>query len=95
MTKQYLVGEFSVLLAQLQAVATDPASERALARLRREVESHPPEALAAELIRTLAVTDELCFDSLAHGDVTAFDCQAATVAQLRGFGVCAGLLDEP
>jgi hypothetical protein len=95
MTQQYLAGEFSLLLAQLQAVATDPSSARALARLRREVETHPPAALAVELIRTLEVTDELCFDSLARGDVKAFDCQAATVAQLREIGVCAGLLDEP
>ena len=94
MTQQYLAGEFSLLLAQLQAV-TDPSSARALARLRREVETHPPAALAVELIRTLEVTDELCFDSLARGDVKAFDCQAATVAQLREIGVCAGLLDEP
>jgi hypothetical protein len=95
MTQQYLAGEFSLLLAQLQAVATDPSSARALGRLRREVETHPSAALAAELIRTLEVTDELCFDSLARGDVAAFDCQTATVAQLREFGVCAGLLDEP
>jgi hypothetical protein len=95
MTQQHLAGEFSLLLAQLQAVATDPSSARALARLRREVETHPPAALAVELIRTLEVTDELCFDSLARGDVKAFDCQAATVVQLREFGVCAGLLDEP
>lgn len=42
MTQQYLAGEFSLLLAQLQAVATDPSSARTLARLRREVETTHP-----------------------------------------------------
>jgi hypothetical protein len=95
MTQHYLAGEFSLLLAQLQAVATDPSSARSLALLRREVETRPPGALEAELIRTLEVTDDLCWDSLTRGDTTAFDSQAATIAQLREFGVCAGLLDEP
>jgi hypothetical protein len=94
MTQQYLAGEFSLLLAQLQAVARDPSSGRALAVLRREVESSPPEALAVELTRALEITDELCFDSLTRGDMNAFDCEAATIAQLREFGVCARLLDD-
>jgi hypothetical protein len=94
MTQQYLAGEFSLLLAQLQAVATDPSSARALARLRREVESRPPAALAVELIRAFEVMDDLCLESLARGDAPAFDSQAASVARLREFGVCAGLLED-
>jgi hypothetical protein len=42
MTQQYLAGEFSLLVAQLQAVATDPSSARSLALLRRAVETARP-----------------------------------------------------
>jgi hypothetical protein len=94
MTQQYLTGELSLLLAQLQAVAIDQAVLRAIAHLRREAETSPPSALAAVLIRSLEVTDGLCWDSLARGDTTAFTSQAASAAELREFGVCAGLLDE-
>ena len=94
MTQQYLAGELSLLLAQLQAGPIDPSFASALARLRREVETSPPRALSAVLIRTLEVTDGLCLDSLARGDAAAFGCQTATAAQLREFGICAGLLDE-
>ena len=94
MTQQYLAGEFSLLLAHLQAGPIDPAFAPALARLRRDVETSPPRALSAVLIRTLELTDGLCWDSLARGDATAFGCQAATGAQLREFGICACLLDE-
>jgi hypothetical protein len=36
----------------------------------------------------------LCLESLARGDPPAFDSQAASVARLREFGVCAGLLED-
>lgn len=94
MTQQYLSGELSLLLAQLQAVAIDQAFARAIAQLRREAETSPPAALNGVLIRTLEVTDGLCWDSLARGDTTAFNRQAAGGAELREFGVCAGLLEE-
>jgi hypothetical protein len=94
MTQQYLTGELSLRLAQLQAGAIDQALARAFAHLRREAETSPPVALAAVLIRTLEVTDGLCWDSLARGDATAFTGQAASAAELREFGVCAGLLED-
>jgi hypothetical protein len=34
----------------------------------------------------------MCWDSLSRGDTTAFARQALIGAQLREFGVCAGLL---
>ncbi len=95
MTQQYLAGEVSLRLAQLRAVAVEPSFAGAVAKLRREAETSPPGALTAVLIRTLEMTDAICWDSLARGDMTAFDCQAANGAELREFGVCAGLLAEP
>jgi hypothetical protein len=94
MTQQYLAGQLSLLLAQLQAVAVEPSRALAVAELRREAETRPPGSLSAVLIRTLEVIDASCWDSLARGDMTAFEREAATGAELREFGVCAGLLEE-
>jgi len=94
MTQQYLVGEVSLRLAQLQGVVLEPALARAVAQLRSEAERSPPAALPVVLIRTFEATDVICLDSLTRGDMTAFACQAASAAELREFGVCAGLIDD-
>jgi hypothetical protein len=94
MTQQYLAGELSVLLARLQAVTTNQASVHELARLRREAETGPVTALLSVVVRALALTDRLCWDSLEQGATAAFTCQATICAELRDFGICAGLLDE-
>jgi hypothetical protein len=94
MTQQYLIGETSVLLAQLQGAATDQAHMREAARLRREAEATPPPALGPVLVRAMALTDELCWDSLDRGDVAAFARQCACGAELREFCVCARLLAD-
>ncbi|MCX5604804.1 hypothetical protein OOK29_42425 [Streptomyces phaeochromogenes] len=94
MTQQYLVGETSVLLAQLQASGADPMVVRELARLRREAESGPVSRLGSVALRALELTDELCRDSLRQGDVHAFVSQCACGADLREFCVCARLLTD-
>ncbi|UIX34223.1 hypothetical protein [Streptomyces sp. GQFP] len=95
MTQRYLVGETSVLLAQLQASGADPVVAGELARLRREAESGPASRLSAVALRALELTDELCRDSLRRGDVRAFVHQCACGAELRDFCVCARLLADP
>jgi hypothetical protein len=94
MTQQYQAGELSLLLARLQAVATDEAAARDVAGLRRLTEAGPLEALGSVVARALALTDTLCWDSLQRGDGAAFTRQAAMCAELCQFAVCAGLLDE-
>ncbi len=94
MTQQYLAGELSLLLAQLQAVATDTAGVRDLARLRQEAETMPLLALPSVAVRALELADSVCWDSLTRGDTTAFVRQASICAELWQFGVCAGLLEE-
>lgn len=94
MTQQYLVGELSLRLAQLREVAGQTAFERAVTQLRREAEMEPLESLSRLLLRALALGDQLCWDSLARGEATAFNSQAAVCADLYDFGVCASLLDE-
>ncbi len=94
MTQQYLAGELSLLLGQLQAVTPSAASAGDVARLRREVETRPITALARVAAQALALTDTLCWESLSHSDTLAFSRQAEICAELHEFGVCAGWLEE-
>ena len=94
MTQQYLAGELSLLLAQVQAVATSRASAQDVAHLRREAEAGPLRALTSVAARAFELTDGLCWDALDRGDTAAFVRQAAVCAELHEFGVCSGLLDD-
>ena len=93
MTRQYLAGELSVRLEQLQAV-TPPGRAAQVARLREQVETCPPASLAAAVGWALALADGLCWDSLSHGDAASFERQCCVLADLRQFGFCSGLLAE-
>jgi hypothetical protein len=63
MTQQYLIGELSVRLEELQAAASQVAAV-AVSRLRREVETRPASGLASVARRALALTDDMCWNSL-------------------------------
>ena len=93
MTRQYLIGELSVRLEQLQSVAAD-GELRDVACLRHEVETGGTSALGPAAARAIALADALCWRSLARGDIAAFSSQAGISAELRLFGVCARLLAE-
>lgn len=92
MTQQYLVGELSVLLARLEAIAGCADSARRVAQLRRDAESRPPWALADIEERALVLADALCWDSLIRGETPTFERQARLGAQLLELGICAGIL---
>jgi hypothetical protein len=94
MTQHYIAGELSVLLARLQNVATGEACARDVARLRHEAETSPLAALRSVTLRALALDDDLCWDSLARGDMSSFTRQSLVGADLREFGRCAGLLQD-
>ena len=94
MTQQYLLGELSLILGELQAVATNEAAVRTVMRLRQEAETTPPAALAPVVVRAVELTDRVCWDALARGETAAFMREAAICAELWEFGVCAGLLEE-
>jgi hypothetical protein len=94
MTQQYRLGELSLILGELQAVATNEAASCDIARLRREVETGPLRALASVTARALELTDGWCWDSLTRGDAAAFSRQAAIGGELWEFAVCAGLLED-
>ena len=94
MTRQYVAGELSVLIAHLQAVTTTEADERDAWSLRHAAETVPIPALGSVTVRALALTEGMCWDSLHRGDTAAFTRQAAVCAELHEFGVCAGLLKD-
>jgi hypothetical protein len=94
MTQQYLAGELSILLEDLQATTTNQASAREITQLRRRAETRSV-ALAPVTDRALELADSACWISLNLGDAAAFHRQAILCADLWEFGVCAGLLDEP
>jgi hypothetical protein len=94
MTRQYVVGELSLILGELQAATTDETAVQDVACLRQEVETTPPAALAPIAARAMELTDGVCWSSLARGETAAFVREAAICAELWEFGVCAGLLGE-
>ena len=94
MTQQYIAGELSLLLGELQAAMTNEASVVEVAHLRLRAETGRRSALASVAVRALEVADRLCWDSLTRGDAAAFLSQAVVCAQLWEFAVCAGLLEE-
>jgi hypothetical protein len=94
MTRQYVAGELSVLLAHVQDVTTTEAAAGEAWCLRRAAETVPISALSAVTVRALALAEGLCWDSLSRGDTAAFTRQAAVCAELHEFGLCAGLLEE-
>jgi hypothetical protein len=92
-TVQYLIGELSIRLEQLQGAAGQTTA-RDIASLRYQIETGPVSYLAAGINRALALADQLCWDSLSRGDTASFTRQAAISADLHLFGVCAHLLEE-
>ena len=93
MTVQYLIGELSARLGQLQAAAGQ-ASARDIASLRDQVETGSVSWLASATCRALALADQLCWDSLSRGDIASFTRQSAIGADLRLFGISARLLED-
>jgi hypothetical protein len=93
MTQDYLIGELSVRLGQLQAdAAQDTAAE--VAALRQQIETGPPQGLSTAALQALALGDRLCWQSLCRGEMAAFSRQAETLAELRLFSVCSRLLAD-
>jgi len=94
MTQQYLVGELSLILGELQAVAAKQTAAPDVGRLRQEAETTPPAALAPVVVRAVALTNRVCWDALERGEAATFVREVTICAELREFGVCAGLLGE-
>ena len=94
MTQQYLVGELSLILGELQAVATNEAALHEITRLRQEAETTPPAALSPVVKRAVELTNRVCWDTLERGGAATFVREVVICVELRELGVCAGLLQE-
>jgi hypothetical protein len=91
-TQQYLYGELSLLLGQLQDVMVAKAGASEIAELRQYVEAGS--VLTSATLRALKLADQACWESLGRGDVSRFSRQAAVSSRLWDFGVCAGFIEE-
>ena len=94
MTQQYIVGELTLRLMQLQASAPSDESAGEFGRLRLQTETAAFDALPYMAIYALDLVRSLCRDSLARGDLRALTDQATMAADLREFAVSASLLSE-
>lgn len=90
MTQQYIIGEFSALLADLEPTAQGRVGD-AVCNLRREVERSPLARLPQLTREALELTDMLCWCTLDLGDVHGFSRCAETASALREFTVSANL----
>ena len=90
MTQQYLIGQFSSLLGELQPAPAEWLA--AVHDLRREVESSPPSMLPQLTRAAMDLTDMICWAALEQGDVGGFCRYAETAVALREFTASAGLL---
>jgi hypothetical protein len=90
MTQQYIVGQFSSLLAELQPATGEGLAT--LADLRREVECSPLPVLPQLAHEALNLTDMICWAALEQGDAGGFCRSAGAAVALREFTANAGLL---
>ena len=83
MTQQYIVGQFSVLLEDVQP----PSGEwlEAVRELRGEVESCPLSMLPRLAREALGLTDLMCWSALEQGNLDGFRGCARSAAALGEF----------
>ena len=94
MTQQYIIGELTLRLMQLQASAPTCESASEFERLRLQTETASFEALPYMAMHALDLVRSLCRDSLVRGDLRALTYQASMAADLREFAVSASLLAD-
>jgi hypothetical protein len=91
MTQQYLIGQFSVLLEDLQPSSGDCLAA-AVHDLREEVEHSSVPMLPTLAREAMALSDRLCWGALERGEASNFcRCVQAAVA-LGEFTDAAGLV---
>jgi hypothetical protein len=93
MTEQYLIGELSSLLGDLEPVPGP--FDLALRDLRREVEASPPSRLRHLVEPAVTLTSSICWAALETGDVCRFCEDVNAVIRLRDFVFSANLLPPP
>ncbi|MGB8878874.1 MAG: hypothetical protein WCD11_21330 [Solirubrobacteraceae bacterium] len=90
MTQQYLVGQFSALLGDLERTTAE--WQPAVHSLRLEVESSPLAMLPELADKATELIDTICWAALQRGDITRWWSFAKAAAALGEFIDSAGLL---
>jgi hypothetical protein len=91
MTQQYLIGEMSQLIAELQSACPTSGGGEEFAVLRRRCEGRPLVALSGIAADAVLLDDRICWDLLTTGDVASFGQFAAAAANLCEFTASACL----
>ena len=84
MTQQYIIGQFSALLEELQPPPGDGLAA-AVHDLRRDVESSPLPMLPRLAREAMNLTDRICWEALERGDPNGFCRYANTAVALGDF----------
>ena len=93
MTQQYLIGQFSLLLEDMQPSPGDRFA-RAVDDLRGEVERSPVQMLPKLAREAMVLSDMICWGDLDRGDAIGFCRYAKAAVALGEFTDAAGLLPE-
>lgn len=93
MTQHYIVGQFSMLLGELESASAQEAV--AVGRLRRHVETSRPSDLRLLARRAAELIDIMCWAALERGDGRGFAHCADVAAGLWEFRRTAGLIAPP
>ena len=93
MTQQYLIGQFSLLLADISPPPGDRCAA-AVRDLRREVERSPVRMLPQLAREAMVLSDVICWGALERGDAIGFCRYAKAAVALGEFTDAAGLSAE-
>ena len=92
-TQQYLIGEFSALLQELQPLPGEKLAG-VVRDLRREVERSPVQMLPRLAQEAIGLSDVICWAALERGDRDGFRRYAKAAAALGDFTDSAGFRPE-
>ena len=93
MTQQYLIGQFSLLLEDMQPSPGDRLAW-AVRDLRREVERSGVQMLPRLAREAMVLSDRICWGALERGDAVGFCRYAKAAVALGEFADAAGLLPD-
>ena len=83
MPQHHVIGEFSLVLAELETIRGERLA--AVYRIRRQVEHSPLLSLPHLALEAPEMTDTICWAALERGDINGFQRCVSTAVALRDF----------
>lgn len=90
MTQQYVIGQLSTLLEELEPACHEWLG--AVRDLRQDIETSPLHMLPQRVREAMSLADSICWSALERGDVGDFRRNARTAVALHEFSASAGLV---